>query len=201
MRGRNFSRRYDNTKCTRQPLKTRSRQVHDSSDADLEGVNYNRSKHSESYDYVLRTNGWTQKRQFLQTCILTRYVQILNHLDLRVQYKRFEANTLASSQVNCVECLHARRRRIGRTIPIATMSRGVRKQGGQIPIAKICQGVLAQLFLNEMKCVAFWPIAFLRVYYAIKIIPKYLHGKTICLLMTIFRFCMYTIFISKFATV
>ena len=60
------------------------------------------------YDYVLRTNGWIQKSQFLLTCMLTRYlclpifIQILNVLDLQFLDQRFESNTLASANVKRV---------------------------------------------------------------------------------------------------
>ena len=46
-----------------------------------------------------------------------------------------------------------------RTIPIATISRGVRN-GGRVPFAKICQGVLTySLMLSEIHRISFSPIA------------------------------------------
>ena len=89
------------------------------------------------------------------------------------QGKQFESNTLASSHVksafvyrriryemmgvvksarNALQYLQARR-----TIPITTISRGVRSRC----LSPICQGVLAcNLILSDMQCIAFSSIAF-----------------------------------------
>ena len=90
---------------------------------------------------------------FAYICILTRYlclpifIKFLNVNDLQFQGQRFELNTLSSAYVKSIVFVGTAQT-TRRTIPITTMSKGVR----------LCQGV----FLSEMKHVAVSPITFVR---------------------------------------
>ena len=96
-----------------------------------------RSSGNEMYDYVLQTSGWTQKRQCLQTyaCWLRHlripiFTKILNVLDLTfnfmVKYSNWRHWQMHNAfEPSGLEAWRPRQIRSERTIPIATMSRGV----------------------------------------------------------------------------
>ena len=77
------------------------------------------------------------------------FIQIVNVLNLQFQ-----------GPIGAAAVIRGRR-----TIPIATISRGVRN-GGRVPFAKICRGVLTySLILSEIQRISFSPIALVRVYF------------------------------------
>ena len=78
---------------------------------------------------------------------LPNFIQIVNVFNLQCQ-----------DSIGAAAVIRGRR-----TIPIATISRGVRN-GGRVPFAKICQGMLTcSLILSEIQRISFSPIALVRV--------------------------------------
>ena len=103
------------------------------------------------------------KRLNLQAPFLQTYACTFNVLDLPFQGQRLESNTLASAYMNSVECLLARQRRSGRTIP--NSARGVRSLS-ELYISTRCVKRCSPIawFLSGLQRIAFSPIVFVWVY-------------------------------------